>query len=169
MRIFTILFSLSFSVLSAHANDETKEMMAQWDLIERFMKEAPTFLKGRDSLEKLRNLDQLKADKVEREVHPDIPDGVIEYHTLEFKGLEIYGRIDNKKGFWPITVTVSSPKWKIEPGLSVGSQPDHVERVLGQPTVKSRGILEYHGVVSRVHFYTSEKSITKVVFHYYDG
>jgi hypothetical protein len=118
----------------------------------------------------IRKLGPLKSQKITQQPDPYNSAEIEEYHTLQFDGLEIYGRVEiNHRDFRPVRVTVSGPSWKILHGLGVGTPAQRIEEVLGQPNDSGEGILKYNGEVDQVHFYVKNSTITKVVFIYYSG
>jgi hypothetical protein len=171
MRILTILFLILGVWVSAYSADKDAEaMLAKWAYIGRFTVEGPLFLKKQETLESIRKLGPLKSQKITQQPDPYRPAQLEEYHTLQFDGLEIYGRVEiNRRDFRPVRVTVYAPEWKILHGLGVGTPSQRIEEILGQPNDRGPGLLKYNGEVDQVHFHVRNGAITKVVFIYFSG
>jgi len=165
MRTVYALTLAALCVGSAFAAEPYEAQFSRMEMIDKFVYEGPQFI-GTKTLPELRKLGVLH-EKVEKSPNPHISDKVIEYRTLTFDGLEIYGDIPKPQKLAPIKVTVTSPKWKIQKGLSVGSPVTRITETLGRPNKTNDGSLEYCGETECVYFFTSNGKISKIEFRYY--
>jgi|SRR5690242_5384942 hypothetical protein len=133
--------------------------------IDQFLRDRPAFLGGR-SLQELRKLAPLRAERIEKEVDPQAADRELEYRRLNFDGLELVGRVEAPGGFSPLQVTVTSPRWKLRQGLGVGTPVQRVESVLGPPMEQEEGMLRYQGTREQATFHVRRGVIERVELQY---
>ncbi len=166
MRTLSILVPMIASLSVAVAAEQSESLLDRAARIDRFVDEGPQFL-GKKTLPELRKLGVLKREKVEKSPNPHIPGKVVEYRTLVFDGLEIYGDVHEPQKLAPIRVVVTSSKWQIQNGLSVGSPETSVTEALGKPNKVHGGSLEYCGETDCVYFFTAKGKVTKIEFSFY--
>ena len=166
MKFLKLIILIFLGTTPAFAGDRFDEVIARQAKIDQFVYDAPLFIKDK-SLIALRKLDQLKDERVKKESNPHIPGKIIEYRTLLFEGLKIYGSVHEQKELWPIQITVTDSRWKILNKLNVGSSVEQIEQVLGKPTKEYSNIKQYCGETECVDFYIKDAKIIKVELNYY--
>jgi hypothetical protein len=113
-----------------------------------------------------------RVNKVEVTLHEAYyAKGVVEERTYCLVGLQIeadFVKGQDKSGYITKTV-VTSPKWKIDKELRVGSPIDAVIKTLGEQTSKSEKTYEYCGETSVdcAIFEISKNKVVKITFTYY--
>src|SRR5262249_12182494 len=98
------------------------------------------------------------------------PDGgeSITYRVFRLDGLEVRQRsFGSPPEHQLIAVTVTSAKWPIKDQLSVGAPVSRVIKVLGTPSKRGTGRLEYVGESESVVFGIKQDRIARVEFIYY--
>jgi hypothetical protein len=148
------------------SNDDFERMLARQAAIDRFVRTAPTFIQGK-SLEDFRKIGDIHDEIIKTVPNPHVPTKTDEFRTLKFDGLEIYGLVHSPKEFWPIKLTVFSPRWKILNDLNVGSPAQLIYDALGNPTKQSDDLKQYCGETECVNFQIKGGVISKIVFNYY--
>lgn len=166
MRSFFALILIALHAGFVFASEQPDAVLVRMEMIDRFVSEGAQFL-GKKTLPNLRKLGVLKHEKVEKSPNPHMPGKVIEYRTLVFDGLEIYGDIPEPQKLAPIRVVVTSSKWEIQKGLSVGSPISRVTETLGQPNKTNGGTLEYCGETDCVYFSATKGKVSKIEFSFY--
>lgn len=166
MKFLKLIVLIFLGTTPAFAGDSFDDVIARQAKIDQFVHGAPLFIKDK-SLTALRKLDQLKDERVKKESNPHIPEKIIEYRTLFFEGLKIYGAIHEQKELMPIQITVTDSRWKIINKLNVGSSVDQIEQVLGKPTKEYSNIKQYCGETECVDFYIKDAKIIKMELNYY--
>ena len=126
------------------------------------------FLKD-SSLKTAKALGVLQHEDIKKEPNQYIPGEILEYRTLVYDGLVLYGRVDKGTDFLPITITITKEIWKLRDGLNVGAASGHIREILGAPMKISHNIWEYQGESEQVHFHVKGKTITKIELIYYHG
>ena len=142
--------------------------MGQGQTIDRFAYDGPSFLKGCDTENQIRELGKIRSAISKKEIN--IYDGTpLFVKRLVFvNGLEVNFRSFGSPPRAQLTsVFVTSPKWPIEHGLSVGARADTVIEALGRPTKKADDQIEYLGETERVVFSVDHGVITEILFDYY--
>ncbi|HKW91628.1 MAG TPA: hypothetical protein VJX92_06995 [Methylomirabilota bacterium] len=133
--------------------------------IDQFLRDRPAFLGGH-SLQELRKLAPLRAERIEKEADPQAAGRELEYRRLNFDGLELVGRVESPGGFSPLQVTVTSAKWKLRQGLGVGTSVQRVESLLGPPMEQEEGLLRYRGTSEQATFHVRRGVIERVELQY---
>jgi hypothetical protein len=146
--------------------DDPHEIADRQALIDRFVYDAPLFIRGK-SLPALRKLGPLKKERVDRRPNPHDPLKTIEYRTLEFKGLTLIGFVLDHNNLEIIQITVTDSRWKIRDGLNVGSPAAGIEKILGKPTGEDKNAREYCGETECVVFGMKKGRIAKIELNYY--
>lgn len=167
MRIFTAILLIFWGLTPAFAADQFEEMLVRQAAIDKFVHDAPLFLKD-TSLHVLRKLDHLKNESIIDKENPHITGEKLEFRTLTFNGLTIYGRVLNKSELRPIIIRVTDPCWKIFYGLNVGTNSDRIEQKLGTPTKEYSYVKQYCGETECVNFHTKSSEIIEVELIYYE-
>jgi hypothetical protein len=166
MRALSMLILMIACLRIAVAAEQSESSLDRAARIDKFVEEGPQFI-GKKTLSELRKLGVLKHEKVEKSPNSYIPGKIIEYRTLVFDGLEIYGDTPRPQKLVPIRVIVTDSKWPIQNGLSVGSPEARVIEALGKPNKIHNGSLEYCGETDRVYFFTVNGKVTKIEFSFY--
>jgi hypothetical protein len=137
--------------------------------IDRFILNGPLFLPGTATvpMAAIRSLAELERETVRRVANRLDPIKVDEFRTFIFDGLEIYGYVGDRQELWPIRITVTRPSWKIQDGLTVGSDASRVTAQLGAPNETTANALMYRTDTQSVNFYFDAGRIVKVEFIYY--
>lgn len=164
MKILKLIIVLIFLGTSAIAVDT--EIIARQAAIDQFVYHAPLFIKDR-SLPALRNLDQLKAEQVNKKPNPLNPGKDVEFRTFLYEGLEIYGAVLDQKELAFIRITITDPRWQILNDLNIGSSVERIESFLGKPTKEYSNIRQYCGETECVNFHIKDSKIIKVELNYY--
>lgn len=163
-HIVWVLFATSSLVPAQNSRIEAKK-----EAIDQFAYSGPLFLKGKSNLAELRLLDSVLHEQHEEKSNPYDEKLKDEFVSLDFDGLEIYGRIDKRvsMNFLPIRIKITSPKWSIWGGLDIGADAKMVKNKLGTPTKNTVGSEEYCGETECVVFYVKSGKISGVEFFYY--
>jgi len=174
MRLRTILTLFVFATTAAPPLDAFGQGSVRQEAlhdrlrrVDEFVWDGPLFMKGRRTLQQVRNLSRLLGEKVQKSPNPHVGGQIDEFRTLTFEGLELYGRVTPAQEFSPITAVITTPRWRIRNGLDVGSSAARVASVLGQPMQTTGAILEYQGESERVNFHVGNGIIKKIEFFYY--
>lgn len=166
MRLITA-FTLFVGVLgAAMASEPGEPPYSRWRVIDKFVSNGPVFLKGKN-LGQMRALAPLRNEKVEEVPNPHVPGRTVEFRTLTFDGLVIYGDVPKQNTLAPIRVVVTSAAWKIEWGLSVGAPIAKVGEVLGEPSEARGDTVRYCGETDCVTFAYANGRVLKIEFNYY--
>ena len=166
MRTLTAILLTFLGFTPSFAANQFEEMLARQAVIDKFVHDAPVFLKD-TSLKALRKLNSLKGESVTDSPNPHVAGEKIEFRTLTYNGLTIYGRVLNKSKLSPIQITVTDSRWKILNNLNVGTSSERIEQKLGIPTKEYSGVKQYCGETECVNFHAKERKITKVELNYY--
>ena len=134
--------------------------------VDRFAWDGPSFIQD-SSLERVRGLGKRLREEIRKVPNRHVAGQVDEYRTLVFDGLELYGRVTSAQEFWPVTVAVTSAKWKIRDDLNVGTSAARIQAVLGPPMEVKGNVLLYEGETERVKFYVDRGAIRRIEFLYY--
>ena len=165
MRKLSLLLLLFIGITPSFAADNLKETLTKQVAIDKFVDEAPLFIEEK-SLIALRKLAPLKFEGVEKIPNQLILSEPLEYKTLEFDGLSIFGLVQNQSELPTPLITITDEKWKILNGLNVGTDIERVEQVLGKATYAYGDIKEYCGETHCVLFHTKGIKIIKIVLFY---
>jgi len=166
MRTLSLLFLMFLGSTQSFAADQFNKMLERQAAIDKFVHEAPLFIKDK-SLSSLRKLAPLKFEGVDKIPNSHVPGENLEYKTLEFDGLSIFGLVKKQRELSLNHIIVTDEKWKILEGLNVGINVNRVAQVLGKPTYEYDNIKEYCGETECVRFFAKETKIIKVDFIYY--
>ncbi len=165
-RFFTFTFLLTVLIAPTFAAAEQPLNFQENARIDKFVHDAPLFIKGR-KLQELKKIGKLKKQTVEKSVNPYDPKKIDEFWTLQFDGLDIYGYLHKSDELWPIHITITKPRWKLMHNLTIGTDYSRVVRVLGPPTKKNRGTIEYSGEADSVVFHFTGAKVSKIELFYY--
>lgn len=165
--LFTYIFITGYAIANETA-DPIQARMERMELIDRFVYDGPLFLKDK-SLPALRKLGRLQNEKMEKHPNRYIPGQAVEYITLTYDGLEIYGDVRERNRLAPILVVVTGSTWNIKHNLSVGAPMSRVIKALGEPINTNNHALRYCGETECVSFMVKDGKISKIEFDYYDG
>lgn len=167
----TLLLCLMLHAGGVHAGDpdaSSAAKLAEMQRVDDFVWEGPLFLKD-TSFSSLRSLPTFKKEIDEKKPSRHDPKFINHFKTFEYDGLTVYGVVRSTGALNPITVTVTTPAWRIRDELHVGAPISRVAALLGKPFKKDGDGQEYCGELECVRFQTKGETVTEVKFiHYYD-
>jgi hypothetical protein len=170
MKFLFVAMILGVFPLTAISQENDIAVFERLEKIDQFVWNAPLFLnKNASSLQTARSVGKLQHEEIKKEPNQYIPDEVLEYRTLKFDGLVIYGRVEKGTEFLPITITISKDTWRVRDNLNVGTSTDHIREILGSPMKITGDYWEFQGESERVRFFVNGKTITKIELIYYEG
>jgi hypothetical protein len=138
-------------------------------MVDVFIDQTLPFIKEKKGLKSIREIGKLLHDETKKTNNPYDVERQIEFHTLKFDGLEIYGNLlpNSHDTFFPIRVTIYNKNWKIYKGLSVGTPAEAINHVLGAPNRNKGKNIEYCGETDCVVFTIMGGKIEKIEFIFY--
>jgi hypothetical protein len=138
------------------------------DNIDQYVNEAPLFPSS-GPLATLRKIAPLKHETVAYQDNPYVEGAKLEFRTLDFEGLTLYGVVDGGE-LAPISITITNSKWGLREGLNVGVSFDKVLAVLGPKSLSEKGqVKSFAGEAQTVDFTVVQNKITKIqLFYYFD-
>ena len=169
MRILAAILFTFLGLTPLYAADQFEEMLSRQAAIDKFVWEAPLFIKDK-SLTALRKLAPLKFEEVYEKPNPHVPGENIEYKGLDFDGLSIFGEVKNQSELAPIHIIITDKRWQILKELNVGTNIERIEQVLGKATYEygnTKEVKEYKGETNSIIFHTEDTSIKKIELVYY--
>jgi len=161
--LFIVLATSSFAIAADQDQTARFERIAR---IDQFVGSAPLFIKNK-SLPEIRAIGALINEIMVTEPSKYYPGRFVEYRTLQFDGLVIYGRVSSSGEFGPITITISKSQWHILYGLDVGVSVEKVRATLGPPTKQAQGAYEYCGETECAQFLVDRDKVTQIELRYY--
>jgi hypothetical protein len=133
MKFVYVALLLVVFHLAAISQESSTSVIQKQEKIDHYVLNAPLFPKD-SSLNTAKALGVLQHEDIKKAPSQHIVGEVVEYRTLVFDGLELYGRIKQGTEFLPIRITITRYTWKLRDGLDVGAASDHIQEILGVPT-----------------------------------
>jgi hypothetical protein len=144
------------------------DVQQQMDRIDLFASAGPGFL-PRSSIQQLHAVDRVLHEASHPKPNP-YAEGQITESTITFEhGLEVELRLNPLGQVIVDKVTISSSRWPVPHGLTVGAPAQSIKQKLGPPTEEVGNVTKYSGDFWLVSFEVQQARVSKVIFeHKYD-
>ena len=150
---------------SAVADPVLRAALKRQAEIDAYIERALPDIKPRP-LSEFRIIAPLLGEKASRAQNPHVPSQIDDYRTLRFRGLTVYGRVEDED-LIPVTATVTTRDWKLAKGLNIGTELTDVFVHLGPATERKDGVYDYCGESDCIQFVESHGHISEIRLKFY--